>query len=447
VDRSGGLGDERRWWGAVIAALSVMVVVSSCSSEGGGSAVIRDPGTTLPGSERCVGVPPDEQRTEALELVHAFDGSDGADPQGSLVSMGDQIYGRTRGGGEHDAGVVFSVEADGSGYDVVRSYAPGADQPDGNHPLHGHLSTVSGLLYGATPLGGQADGGTLSSIDPVTGAERVLHRFAGPPDDGANPHGQFLVTSRGLWILTAAGGAHDRGALVKVHPESGATEVAHSFSGPDGAEPHGRVVRSGEKTIYGMTTRGGGADDGVIFSMDPDTYDYRVIHEFGPGPDNGQRPDHGSLYEGAGADKRLWGVTAHGGAHGQGVLFTVTNDGSRFEVQHSFGATGDDAVRPLGSLTWADGHFYGLSSEGGRFGLGSVFRIADDGTDYGVVASFGGSETGAFPRDDVLVYRQEDAPSVLYGTAANGGPNDPDCQQALGVVFRLDLADLADLGG
>ena len=43
---------------------------------------------------------------------------------------------------------------------------------------------VGGQLYGTTSFGGAAGLGTVYKIDPTTGAETVLHSFAGGSDGG-----------------------------------------------------------------------------------------------------------------------------------------------------------------------------------------------------------------------------------------------------------------------
>jgi uncharacterized repeat protein (TIGR03803 family) len=425
-----GGGLRRAWFVAALA----LALAAACSPGGEGSPT----GATGP----CAGIAESEQLAEGIEVVHAFAGDDGAEPLGSLLAWRDRLYGRTSAGGPGGAGVLFSLAPDGSDLDVLRAFEPGPDAVGGNGPRFDFPGMYSSYVTNNVAGGGAGDHGVTFFVDPATGAERPMHAYGGAPGDGSQPSSGIETTPEGMWILTPRGGAHDRGALVRMDPETGATEVAHSFSGPDGAEPFGRVTRSGPRTLYGMTTSGGSADAGVVFAYDPVAIDLRVLHEFGPGPANGERPHHGKLVGGPG-NAPVWGLTEAGGAHGRGVLFSVAPDGSAFQVHHSFGAEPTDAAGPRGSLTRVGEQLYGLSSEGGRWGLGSVFRIGDDGRGYEVVASFGGSEAGAFPHDSLTAVQQEDGGSSLYGMASSGGSNDPGCQLRLGTVFRLDVAPAA----
>jgi uncharacterized repeat protein (TIGR03803 family) len=57
--------------------------------------------------------------------------SDGTIPFGSLSLNGSTFYGMTTGGGASGAGIVFSVNADGTGYNIIHSFRGGAG--DGAH--------------------------------------------------------------------------------------------------------------------------------------------------------------------------------------------------------------------------------------------------------------------------------------------------------------------------
>ena len=77
-----------------------------------------------------------------ITLLHEFAGGtgDGGTPYGSLTLSGSTLYGMTRGGGDSGAGVVFKVNTDGTGYDLLHEFAGGGD--DGASPA-GSL-TLSG---------------------------------------------------------------------------------------------------------------------------------------------------------------------------------------------------------------------------------------------------------------------------------------------------------------
>ena len=47
--------------------------------------------------------------TDALSVLHSFNGSDGAGPSGDLLLSGNTLYGMTQWGGSSNDGVIFSL--------------------------------------------------------------------------------------------------------------------------------------------------------------------------------------------------------------------------------------------------------------------------------------------------------------------------------------------------
>jgi uncharacterized repeat protein (TIGR03803 family) len=77
-----------------------------------------------------------------------------------------------------------------------------------------------------------------------------------------------------------------------------------------------------------------------------------------------------------------------------------------------------------------DGNFYGTTSAGGS-GLGTVFRMSDDGTLTPLVA-FNGNN-GAYPSAALTL--GEDG--SFYGTTSGGGITNSRYSQGMGTVFRM----------
>jgi len=66
-------------------------------------------------------------------LHHFTDGnSDGSQPMGSLVQSGSTLYGMTGWGGSQNNGVVFKINPDGCGFQVIHNFVSAAD--DGQNP-------------------------------------------------------------------------------------------------------------------------------------------------------------------------------------------------------------------------------------------------------------------------------------------------------------------------
>ena len=149
-----------------------------------------------------------------VKMLHSFGGgSDGARPYAGLADVGGTLYGTTLSGGGAacggtGCGTVFKMKADGSGYDVLYSFAGG----DGAHPKSS-LTNVNGTLYGTTETGGASGRGTVFALDPVTGAERVVHSFAGGTADGSSPEAGLVDVGGTLYGTTQSGGKHGSGTI------------------------------------------------------------------------------------------------------------------------------------------------------------------------------------------------------------------------------------------
>jgi uncharacterized repeat protein (TIGR03803 family) len=225
-------------------------------------------------------------------------------------------------------------------------------------------------------------------------------------------------------------------------PAAGAAskyKVLHRFNVTNGAEPIAGLILDAAGNLYGTTLYGGAPGPGTVFKLAPNadgSWTESILHSFN-GKD-GERPEAGLIFDAAG---NLYGTTSAGGAlrlcqgHGCGTVFKLTPnaDGSWTEsILHSFIAR-PDGKNPYGGLTFdAAGNLYGTTSEGGAYGLGTVFKLAanaDGSWTESVLHSFKGSN-GAFPAGTLIF----DGAGNLYGTTVQGGNG---CEFGCGVVFEL----------
>src|SRR5580704_7034082 len=101
-----------------------------------------------------------------------------------------------------------------------------------------------------------------------------------------------------------------------------------------------------------------------------------------PGGTNGSAHPYAALTYLAGA---YYGVTTAGGAYNGGTLFKFA--AGKITVLHSFGG-GKDGKSPYAGLTNASGVLYGTTEFGGTHGLGIIFSFS--GTKETVVHNFAG---------------------------------------------------------
>jgi uncharacterized repeat protein (TIGR03803 family) len=303
--------------------------------------------------------------TGAENPLHGFaGGADGETPYGGLIYANKIFYGTTTQGGASNNGTVFSLDPKTHAETVVYSFAGGAD---GAFPA-GTLTYQSGFLYGTTVGGGTPGLGTVFQIDLATGAETVLHSFAGGAD-GASPFAGLLYEAGTLYGTTANGGAAYNGTLFAVDVSTATETVLYSFTGgADGANPYaGLIDESG--ILYGTTVFGGATGNGAVFSFNPATSTETVLYSFRGGAD-GAAPYAGLLYESG----TFYGTTYYGGGTDNGTVFSIDAATGAETILTRFKG-GRAPANPYAGLIYQAGNFYGTTQDGGASGLGVVFEL------------------------------------------------------------------------
>ena len=148
---------------------------------------------------------------------------------------------------------------------------------------------------------------------------------------------------------------------------------------------------------------------------------------------DGQTPQSSLVFDAAG---NLYGTTFDGGAYGLGSIFQLAqgSDGTWTEkVLYSFcSATNcSDGTNPAGLVFGAAGELYGIAQTGGGYGFGAVFELvsAEGGAwNYKVLHNFDfNNGDGYYPFTGLII----DATGNLYGVTDWGGAYNS------GTVFEL----------
>ncbi|HEY2081803.1 MAG TPA: choice-of-anchor tandem repeat GloVer-containing protein, partial [Verrucomicrobiae bacterium] len=104
-------------------------------------------------------------------LYNFTNNPDGASPYAPLILSGSTLYGTTQIGGSSGNGTVFTINTDGSGYAVIKSFQNGAD---GSLPTGG-LVQIGNSLFGTTGSGGTMGYGTIFEITLTSPQPCPLH--------------------------------------------------------------------------------------------------------------------------------------------------------------------------------------------------------------------------------------------------------------------------------
>jgi uncharacterized repeat protein (TIGR03803 family) len=218
-------------------------------------------------------VDPDSGRHAVL---HNFKGhGDGANPVAGLLSQDKILYGTTLYGGAWDNGTAFMLDPATGAETVIHSFGAGSD---GANPNAG-LIDRGGRLFGTTVYGGATGNGTVFRFDLAAARETTLYSFKGyqtaanPLADGANPLSGLTDVGGRLFGTTSGGIAcislPECGTVFSVNPVTGREKVYVDFSGrADGGKPYAGLIYH-DGAFYGTTSQGGASQWGTVFRFVP----------------------------------------------------------------------------------------------------------------------------------------------------------------------------------
>ncbi len=376
---------------------------------------------------------------QTLTTLHGFTAlnnytnSDGANPYSELILSGGILYGTAQVGGRSGFGTVFAVDANGPGVSTLHSFS----QSDGANPNAGLVSSGN-ALYGTTFTGGSSGNGTVFKVNTDGTGFTNLHSFTG--SNGALPVAGLILSDSTLYGTTFSGGDSGAGTVFKININGTGFTNLYSFTalpsypGPstnsDGAAPLAGLVLAGN-TLYGTANSGGTGGAGTVFKVNTDGQGFASLHSFAATSGN---TNNSGAYPHAGLtllDETLYGTTFSGGTSGVGAVFKVNTDGTDFDVLHAF--SGSDGANPTAGLVLSGNILYGTTFSGGSADRGTVFRIKTDGTRFASLHSFSAfsgpdpiNNDGGNPGAGLIL-----SGNCLYGTAGSGGSS------GYGTVFSI----------
>ena len=335
-----------------------------------------------------------------MTVLHAFDYNsstnkhDGSQPFGSpIFDTAGNLYGTTRGGGTPSSGngnngMIYELLAPLSSTSSLNQLAAfNGSSPIGSEPYSGVVFDTAGNLYGSAYSGGSGYG----SIYKLSGSTlSTLTTFASgqTPPAGHYPieSDSLAMDSAGnLYGTNSTGGAHNGGTVFKVSPAGVETTLWTFTGGADGAEPFAAPILDSSGNLYGTAVYGGANSGGTIWKipyLGGGQYGaLTVLFSFDDGNDygtNGSYPQSGLVMDAAG---NLYGTTNCGGTggadncnSGSGVLFQLSPSGTFTPLYNFNRSWGADGAQPVATpLLAADGNLYGITTNDGTNGVGSLW--------------------------------------------------------------------------
>ena len=265
-----------------------------------------------------------------------------------------------------------------------------------------------------------------------------------------------------LYGTTEYGGINNNGAVFYATPGGSSAPLAYFDGAKSGSNPVGALtLASTDGNFYGTTSSGGKFGFGTLFRFNPSTLKLTALHHFSSGegsplvapieakdkklygttlagtiyrltlpngpftilPNTVPEEPRGPLFQAS--DGFLYGTTAHGGTNNLGTIFRMATNGT-IKIVHNF--TGLDGFNPAGPLVQGkDGNLYGTTQYGGAVSddTGTVFKLSLPSLTLSTLFSFDplnlGSTNvdGAFPVAGLLLGPDGN----FYGSASNGGAN------------------------
>lgn len=320
--------------------------------------------------------------------------------------------------------------------------------------LYGTLNTGSGLKGGTSPGGLifklNADGSGFTNLHIFSGLDRSQTTNAG----GADVVAQLILSGEQLYGTTEAGGFYGNGIIFAINTDGTGFTNLHNF-GPygangagfstngDGGVPTSALMLAGNR-LYGTTSGGGTLGGGTVFAINTNGTGFANLYNF-----TAFQNSSDTNTDGAGAKSALilsgnvlYGTAERGGTSGNGTVYAVNTDGTGFTNLHNFPAlvrmnttpflyTNSDGANPEGALVLSAGRLYGTTFIGGTDtnssgtdSGGTVFAVNTDGTDFTTLRNC--RQSDGFSTTALVL-----SGNVLYGVSGGGNQNE-------GTVFAMN---------
>jgi uncharacterized repeat protein (TIGR03803 family) len=358
----------------------------------------------------------------AYQKIYDFEGCDnGITPVGSLIQASDgKLYGMTNRGGVYDFGIIFSFDIIGNTFTKLVDF----DGLNGKYPKEGNLVQHSnGKLFGMTYNGGSNDMGVIFKFDITSGTYTKLHDLN--TLDGANPFNSLIEANDGkLYGMTSIGGTNNQGVLFCYDPILELYQNKFDFDGVNGKLPRGNLMQAGNGKLYGMALGGNDNYSGVIFTFEISSNTFNKIYDFSNTniivPYNSLiQATNGKLYS-----------CGFGGTEGYGALFSFDASTNIVTNLYNFDYNNENGANPNSLIQASNGILYGMTNIGGiSFGQGSgalfSYSIINDSVIHEIEFN---TSIGANPTDK-LTYASD---GNYYGMTTNGG------SLGFGSIFKID---------
>jgi uncharacterized repeat protein (TIGR03803 family) len=308
---------------------------------------------------------------------------------GVVIDTAGNLYGTTTQGGL-GCGAVYEAVTSGAKTELKALHTFANDGSEGCVGANGGSLDYQGKetgarydsvspLYGMTTGGGANDAGTIYElIPPAPGHGRWTVKVLYSLSDGGGNTGIGNLAMDASGDLFGAG----YGVIFELTPNGSGGFNYNLLYTSNSGEAYGSLTLAADGTLIGTSLFGGpNNNSGSLFKLAPVAgggYQYTLLYGFclAVNCTDGRNPAGAVMIDAGG---NIFGTTEGGGMNnGHGVIFEYTSGGT-YTVLHDFCALAnctDGATGIGGLITDGNGHFYGMTANGGAGVGGVVFELS-----------------------------------------------------------------------
>lgn len=308
-----------------------------------------------------------------------------------IILSNDTIFLTTQEMGRHQGGVISVVDTVGNSATALHHFGFVAD---GFWPKTGLIRGSDARLYGTASVGGPDGNGVVFSVNASGTGFFATHRFSDA--EGYEPVGELLEASNGkIYGALHFGGPINTGCIYRMERSGALFEIVYSFPNISlGYWPVGDLIEGPGQLLYGMFEQSSSGSG--IFRMNLDGSNFTVLKYWAPGELGGPRSAL-RLYRGY-----LYGFSWGGGSQNRGGIFRIRTDGTGYQAMHEFNDANGAFPMESPVVGRADGKIYGTTSQGGANSYGTLFSIDTSGAGFTTLHEFNFDADGAYPQGQLI---------------------------------------------
>jgi uncharacterized repeat protein (TIGR03803 family) len=386
---------------------------------------------------------------QALTVLHAFRGTDGATPLGGLILAPDGfLYGTSSAGdmsGSQQEMCTTNASASAAGCGNLFKISTGGAFSlilEPNFPAYPNTPVVyddASDIFVGIPATGQTGfipaGGRIFDIkSPGTFTQPCT--ATGPVNTQSAAIGMVRGSDGSIYVTNLPDSTGVAGTAYKITGSNCAIWLTSGAFNGSGAP----LVQASDGSFYGVSPSGGASGNGIVFKITLSGV-LTTLYSF-TGNGDGGGPTQALVF---GKDGNLYGTTPGDCDSGTkaGTFFKTTTGGAlttlfSFPPQPATGRNPSPWCPSSPLVQAKNGRFFGTTAFGGTGGTGTIFTITPTGSasvlfNFPFDSTTGLSLDGNQPTGSIVLSPDN---STIYGTTAFGGPTSNNQQ---GVVYKFSV--------